>query len=204
MEHVISRIAKNQKNELRVTLSDFTGAPRLDIRQWFLRPDGNFTPTGKGVSLATEEISEFLHILRNIYRKSTLGDKATMLRDGTSYIEVSYSEYRGHTYIEARAWPSNKGFTIRPSLTPRLIKAIEDASDSDIVTQSSRETEPTEYAPQEHHTNGFSHNNSSGPSAWSNLLVVVAVGSFALMFVMHGFVFVFLIAAFLLKFATRD
>ncbi len=52
-------IAKNDREQIRISLNEYHGAEYIDIRQFFLVQDG-FRPTKKGVTLRKDLFPELL------------------------------------------------------------------------------------------------------------------------------------------------
>jgi len=51
MEKIVAKIKKSMTSEIVVSLSDYTGEPKLSIREYFLADEsGAFHPTKKGIS----------------------------------------------------------------------------------------------------------------------------------------------------------
>lgn len=136
MEQVITKIRKNASSEIWVVLSDYTGALRLDLREYFRAEDGVFRPTRKGVGIDPDGISSLVDGLDMLTETSQPGTVAVVARRTGAEILAGVREYQGHTYCEIRqfvadatgGWkPTGKGVTFKAGLIPALMEAVEKA-----------------------------------------------------------------------------
>jgi hypothetical protein len=136
VEQVITKIRKNASTEIWVVLSDFTGALRLNLREYFRAEDGVFRPTKKGVGIDPAEIAGLVDALDKLAEVSQPGTVAVVARRTGAEILAGVREYQGHTYGEIRqfvgdaasGWkPTGKGVTFKPGLVPALLEAVEKA-----------------------------------------------------------------------------
>ncbi|MGH7740538.1 MAG: transcriptional coactivator p15/PC4 family protein [Candidatus Eiseniibacteriota bacterium] len=136
MEQVITKVRKNASTEVWVVLSDFTGALRLNLREYFRAEDGVFRPTRKGVGIDLTEITGLLDGLNKLAEASQPGTVAVVARRTGAEILAGVREYQGHTYGEIRqfvgdaksGWkPTGKGVTFKAGLVPTLMEAVEKA-----------------------------------------------------------------------------
>ena len=57
---------KSAKVQLRVDISDYKGRKFINLRDWILQPDGEYTPTKKGVTVPPELIDELIDNLKKL------------------------------------------------------------------------------------------------------------------------------------------
>ncbi len=140
MHHVVGKIRKSPSNEIWVVLTDFTGSPRLDVREYFhAGGDAGFRPTRKGVSVPVDQIPALCDAIDALASAKELGTVATFGRTGRTEIQAGLRKFEGHTYAELRLFarggdageyrPTPKGITLHPSLVPTLGDAVADAED---------------------------------------------------------------------------
>src|SRR5262245_16623062 len=58
MDALVSRIAKNPTEEVRVSLTSYRGHDLVDIRVFFQDDQGEWRPTKRGVSLSVDSFAE--------------------------------------------------------------------------------------------------------------------------------------------------
>jgi Transcriptional Coactivator p15 (PC4) len=58
MDALVSRIAKNPTEEVRVSLTSYRGHDLVDIRVFFQDEQGEWRPTKRGVSLSVDSFAE--------------------------------------------------------------------------------------------------------------------------------------------------
>lgn len=152
MEQVITKIRKNASTEIWVVLSDFTGALRLNLREYFRGEDGVFKPTRKGVGIDPAEITGLVDGLDKLSEVSQPGTVAVVARRKGTEILAGVREYQGHTYGEIRqfvgdaatGWkPTGKGITFKAGLAPALMEAVEKAEALISDQHSGRRLEPS-------------------------------------------------------------
>ncbi len=56
-------IQKSKKSEIRVSLGEFRGQERVDVRTFYRNDDGEFTPSRQGISLPVERVGELIDAL---------------------------------------------------------------------------------------------------------------------------------------------
>jgi hypothetical protein len=52
LPHIVSEWAKNGRESVRITLSEYQGRAIIDCRQWYVDKSGELKPSPKGLSLA--------------------------------------------------------------------------------------------------------------------------------------------------------
>ena len=53
---IVAEISKNRREAGRLSLSEFQGRPVVDLRTWFLAPDGEWRPSPKGLALGVRHL----------------------------------------------------------------------------------------------------------------------------------------------------
>ena len=64
MDRELAAFKKNDKEQVKLILSDFKGMRILNIRVYFLNKDGEWLPTKKGLAFAVEKLPILLTALR--------------------------------------------------------------------------------------------------------------------------------------------
>jgi hypothetical protein len=67
---ITETINLNSLNQLRITLNEFQGKQRLDIRHWYREgamPEDEWKPSKKGVNLSIDSIGEFRKKLDKVF-----------------------------------------------------------------------------------------------------------------------------------------
>ncbi len=59
-------ISKNDNERVQVSVSEFQGMPRLDIRTYFMADDGEWHATKKGVNLSAYQLPELVSALNTL------------------------------------------------------------------------------------------------------------------------------------------
>jgi len=70
MKPVIEVIDLNSLNQLRITISEFQGKRRLDIRHWYREGalnENEWKPTKKGINLSVDSIGAFRKALDKVF-----------------------------------------------------------------------------------------------------------------------------------------
>jgi hypothetical protein len=67
MEPITKTIDLNSVNQLRITVSEFQGKQRLDIRHWYREGMSEWNPTKKGINLSIDSIGEFRKALDQVF-----------------------------------------------------------------------------------------------------------------------------------------
>lgn len=78
MKPVIETVDLNSLNQLRVTVSEFQGHMRLDVRHWYregLLSENEWKPTKKGVNLSIDSIGEFRKALDKAFSRFEMGEQ---------------------------------------------------------------------------------------------------------------------------------
>jgi hypothetical protein len=134
VDRVISKIKKSGTAELWVVLSDFTGALRLDLREYFRSDDGTYKPTRKGISIDRTETAGLISALEALSEASQPGTVAIVARRPKAEVTAGVREYQGHIYTEVRqfvpdkagGWrATGKGITFKAGIIPALVEAVE-------------------------------------------------------------------------------
>jgi hypothetical protein len=66
---IIGSIPKNQREDVRVTLSNFKGHDLVGTRIWFKTKDGEHRPTSKGISINVRILPELIGLLTEAEKK---------------------------------------------------------------------------------------------------------------------------------------
>lgn len=75
MKPVIETVDLNSLNQLRITVSEFQGKQRLDIRHFFRTdPIGEFVATKKGINISVDSIGEFRKALDQIFSEVEMAE----------------------------------------------------------------------------------------------------------------------------------
>lgn len=67
---IIGAIQKNQREDVRVTLSNFKGHDLVGARIWFKDKGGEMRPTSKGISLNVRILPELIGLLQDAEKKA--------------------------------------------------------------------------------------------------------------------------------------
>jgi hypothetical protein len=133
MQSVIAKIRKNGSEDIWVTLQDYRGKPRLDIRVFFRSADAlQPTPTRKGISLDTGQIKELLASLRQF--ESNMSSTQVLPKSNRYDIRIYGGAFADRKlihirtfYLEEGASKPGHGVAFDPSLLSRVIEAVERA-----------------------------------------------------------------------------
>lgn len=71
---VLATIPKNDREQIRVSLSEFKGKRRCDVRVWYQTSDG-YCPGRQGISLVSEHLGAVLEALRVACRELAMGNE---------------------------------------------------------------------------------------------------------------------------------
>lgn len=66
---IIAEFEKNKSEKIRLSLSEFNGKPRVDLRIWYLNDSNEYAPSKKGVSLSTELVPGLIKALQQTLEK---------------------------------------------------------------------------------------------------------------------------------------
>lgn len=136
MPSVISKIRKNTSEDIWVTLQDYLGKTRLDVRIFFRSADVHEpTPTRKGVALDRDQISGFIAALE---RFQADGASMQIIPKSKRYdLRVYTAPFADRQLVHVRSFyrddangemkPTGRGVAFDPSLLPRVIDAIKRA-----------------------------------------------------------------------------
>lgn len=67
---VVGSIPKNNREDIRVTLSNFKGHDLVGARIWFKTKDGDARPTAKGITVNVKVLPELIGLLEDAERKA--------------------------------------------------------------------------------------------------------------------------------------
>lgn len=67
---VIGEIPKNQREDIRVTLSNFKGHDLVGARIWFKTKDGESRPSSKGITVNVKVLPELIGLLEDAEKKA--------------------------------------------------------------------------------------------------------------------------------------
>ena len=67
---LVGSIPKNQREEIRVTLSNFKGHDLVGARIWFKTKDGDPRPSSKGITVNVRVLPELIGLLEEAEKKA--------------------------------------------------------------------------------------------------------------------------------------
>lgn len=67
---IVGSIPKNQREEIRVTLSNFKGHDLVGARVWFKTKDGDPRPSQKGITVNVKVLPELIGLLEEAEKKA--------------------------------------------------------------------------------------------------------------------------------------
>lgn len=67
---VVGSIPKNNREDIKVTLSNFKGHDLVGARIWFKAKDGEDRPTSKGITVNVRVLPELIGLLEEAERKA--------------------------------------------------------------------------------------------------------------------------------------
>jgi hypothetical protein len=67
---IIGEIPKNQREDIRVTLSNFKGHDLVGARIWFKTKDGESRPSSKGITVNVKVLPELIGLLEDAEKKA--------------------------------------------------------------------------------------------------------------------------------------
>jgi hypothetical protein len=132
----IARIRKSVQEEIWVSLVDWKGTKRIDIRIYF-RGENGPQPTQKGISLPLSSYEPLWESLMAVEEGLDEAEPFLPLRiskNKTEEVRISLDEFKGHRFLNMRIFyldkegemhPTRKGITFPPSLLTELKKALD-------------------------------------------------------------------------------
>jgi hypothetical protein len=75
MGQIIADIKKNEREIIRIEVSEFKGRELINLRQWFFHVEGEYRPTQKGVAIDVSKYEELKKAIDKI--GEYLNDKKT-------------------------------------------------------------------------------------------------------------------------------
>jgi hypothetical protein len=76
-QQLIAAIRRNAREEIRVTLGEWNGAPVFGIRAWFKADDGSMRPSKDGLTLRAGLLPELARALADAERAARAGGVLT-------------------------------------------------------------------------------------------------------------------------------
>lgn len=70
---VMLRIARGSKSETRVSLDSFDGRTFVNLRLWFMAPNGVWGPTRRGVTFEVEDLHDLQRAVHEAIQRTTGG-----------------------------------------------------------------------------------------------------------------------------------
>ncbi len=70
---VILRVARGAKTETRVSLDSFDGRTFVNLRLWFMAPNGVWGPTRRGVTFEVEALHDLQRAIQEAIQRTTGG-----------------------------------------------------------------------------------------------------------------------------------
>ena len=83
MERVLQTLTKNSREQIRISLSDFHGRQVINIRVYYLGPDGEWLPGRQGLAFTIEKMPLFINALQEA--ATLLDEDGTGLQEGAFY-----------------------------------------------------------------------------------------------------------------------
>jgi hypothetical protein len=76
MEKIVEEVQLRDTNKVTVTLSEYKGKLRLDVRHWFRENplDQEWIATKKGINIGEDAFGEFRKALDRVFSKLTMAD----------------------------------------------------------------------------------------------------------------------------------
>jgi hypothetical protein len=131
----IARIRKSAAEEIWVSLVEWMGKKRIDLRIHF-RGENGPQPTQKGVSLSLdsyEALREAIDTLEGFVDESEPLEPLRISKNRREEVRISIDEYKGRKFVSIRVFysdkdgefrPTRKGITFPPSHLAEMQKAI--------------------------------------------------------------------------------
>ncbi|MEK7764129.1 MAG: transcriptional coactivator p15/PC4 family protein [Nitrospirota bacterium] len=135
-EPPIARLRKSALEEIWVSLTEWSGSKRIDIRIYF-RGENGPQPTQKGISLPLSSYEPLWESIVAVEEGIDEEEPFTPLRipkNKTEEVRISLDEFKGHRFINMRVFysdkegemhPTRKGITFPPSLLSEFKKALD-------------------------------------------------------------------------------
>ena len=60
------KLQKSARTQLRVEVNDVDGRRMVDVRLWAKAKDGDYIPTGRGVSIWPEQVGALVALLKDV------------------------------------------------------------------------------------------------------------------------------------------
>lgn len=82
MDRVLRTLAKNRSEQIRIISTEFHGRQVIDIRVYYLGPDGEWRPTKKGLAFTIDKLPLFSNALHEAEKQ--LDEDSMELPEGAS------------------------------------------------------------------------------------------------------------------------
>jgi hypothetical protein len=76
VEEVVSSFEKNALEEVRISLTEFKGRQLIDLRVYYVTPEGDSKPTKKGLALSVSLFHDLKEAMDKL--EQTLNDKGLL------------------------------------------------------------------------------------------------------------------------------
>jgi len=137
MELVITKLRKNASEEIWISLAEYSGKKRLDVRIFFRSAEvPQPTASRKGISLELRQIPTLVAALRQFQQSGALTTQIVP-KNKSDEIHIYLASFAGRQLIHIRTFyreavgavpkPSPKGVAFDESLLPQVISGIERA-----------------------------------------------------------------------------
>lgn len=137
---VIAKIKKSASREVWVSLAQYKGKLRIDIREFFRVDDETkWTPSKKGVTITHEDIAEAVDAVESLVQKDSIGVVSELNRGKRGTLRFAVCEFNKHVYGDIRyyyrsdpgedEWKPGKGVTIPLPRLSELAEALRMAED---------------------------------------------------------------------------
>jgi hypothetical protein len=132
---VIAKIRKGSASEVWITVTEYAGLSRLDVREHFRPSDGHdWLPTKKGVSIKAPQARQAVAAAEELAEVDGPGEVATVPISPKARLRFAVCEFNKRVYAEIRTyyredatqdrWKPGKGVTFRLASAAEVARAI--------------------------------------------------------------------------------
>jgi len=132
---VIDKIKKNATTEVWVSIEEYQGQRRVDIRQRFYSPDSTaWLRTQRGVTIPPELLGEAVDAAEALAKSNAVGVVAELDRGKKAKLRFAVAEFQKHVYGELRVyyvkdadsenWKPGKGVTLPLAVLGKLAEGL--------------------------------------------------------------------------------
>jgi hypothetical protein len=137
MELIITKLRKNSSEEIRISLAEYSGKTRLDVRIFFRSADvPQPKATRKGISLELRQVPSLIAALRR-FQKGNASTTEVVPKNKSDEIHIYSASFAERQLVHIRTFyregvdaipkPSPRGVAFDESLLPQVIAGIERA-----------------------------------------------------------------------------